>query len=49
MCIRDSLNTVQQNLMSGALNAAMANPGMMESVGTGMGSLFRGALGMRTG
>tara|TARA_A100000172_G_scaffold19733_2_gene11026 strand:- start:12932 stop:13564 length:633 start_codon:yes stop_codon:yes gene_type:complete len=42
------LNTVQQNLMSGALNAAMANPGMMESVGTGMGSLFRGALGMRT-
>ena len=42
------LNTVQQNLMSGALNAAMANPGMMESVGTGVGSLFRGALGMRT-
>jgi hypothetical protein len=42
------LNTVQQNLMSGSLNAAMANPGMMESVGTGVGSLFRGALGMRT-
>jgi len=42
------LNTVQQSLMSGALNAAMANPGMMESVGTGFGSLFRGALGIRT-
>lgn len=42
------LNTVQQNLMSGALSAAMANPGMMESVGTGFGSLFRGALGIRT-
>jgi len=42
------LNTVQQNLMSGALNAAMANPGMMESVGSGVGSLFRATLGMRT-
>ena len=42
------LNMVQQNLMSGALSAAMANPGMMESVGSGFGSLFRGALGIRT-
>jgi len=42
------LNMVQQNMMSGALNAAMANPGMMESVGTGMGSMFRGLVGMRT-
>jgi len=41
------LNMVQQNMMSGALNAAMANPGMMESVGTGVGSMFRGIVGMR--
>jgi len=41
------LNMVQQNMMSGALNAAMANPGMMESVGSGFGSLFRGAVGLR--
>ena len=41
------LNMVQQNMMSGALNAAMSNPGMMESVGTGFGSLFRGAVGLR--
>ena len=41
------LNMVQQNMMSGALNAAMANPGMMESVGGGIGSIFRGAVGLR--
>jgi len=41
------LNMVQQNMMSGALNAAMSNPGMMESVGSGFGSLFRGAVGLR--
>ena len=40
------LNMVQQNMMSGALNAAMANPGMMESMGSGIGSIFRGALGL---
>jgi len=40
------LNMVQQNMMSGALSAAMANPGMMESVGGGMGSLFRGLVGL---
>ena len=42
------LNTVQQNIMSGALSAAMANPGMMENVGNGLGSLFRSTLGMRS-
>lgn len=41
------LNMVQQNLMSGALSAAMANPGMMESVGSGVGSVFRSMLGVR--
>ena len=40
------LNMVQQNMMSGALSAAMANPGMMESVGGGVGSLFRGLVGL---
>ena len=40
------LNMVQQNLMSGALSAAMSNPGMMESMGSGIGSIFRGALGL---
>ena len=40
------LNMVQQNMMSGALSAAMANPGMMESMGSGMGSMFRGILGL---
>mgnify|MGYP003120649501 CR=1 FL=1 len=40
------LNMVQQNMMSGALSAAMANPGMMESMGSGMGSVFRGILGL---
>ncbi len=41
------LNMVQQNLMSGALSAAMANPGMMESVGSGVGSVFRSMMGVR--
>ena len=41
------LNMVQQNMMSGALNAAMANPSMMESMGSGIGSIFRGAVGLR--
>ena len=40
------LNMVQQSMMSGALSAAMANPGMMESVGGGVGSLFRGLVGL---
>ena len=40
------LNMVQQNMMSGALSAAMANPGMMESMGSGIGSIFRGAFGL---
>ena len=41
------LNMVQQNLMTGALSAAMANPGMMESVGSGVGSVFRSMMGVR--
>jgi len=41
------LNMVQQNMMSGALSAAMANPGMMESVGSGVGSVFRSMMGVR--
>jgi len=40
------LNMVQQNMMSGALSAAMANPGMMESMGSGIGSVFRGIIGL---
>jgi len=34
-------------MMSGALSAAMANPGMMESVGSGVGSVFRSMMGVR--
>ena len=40
------LNMVQQNMMQGMLGAAMADPGMMESVGSGFGSLFRGVIGL---
>ena len=40
------LNMVQQNLMSDALGAAMANPGFMESVGSTIGNVFRGAAGL---
>ena len=42
------LNMVQQNLMSDALGAAMANPGFMQSVGSTVGNVFRGALGLPT-
>lgn len=42
------LNMVQQNLMSGALSAAMANPGFMESVGTTVGNVARGIVYGRT-
>ena len=37
---------VQQNLMSDALGAAMANPGFMQNVGSTVGNVFRGALGL---
>jgi len=37
---------VQQNMMSDALGAAMANPGFMESVGSTIGNVFRGAAGL---
>jgi len=40
------LNMVQQNIMSDALNTAMANPGFMQSVGSTVGNVFRGALGL---
>jgi len=40
------LNMVQQNMMSDALGAAMANPGFMESVGSTIGNVFRGAAGL---
>ena len=42
------LNMVQQNLMSDALGAAMANPGFMQNVGSTVGNVFRGALGLPT-
>jgi hypothetical protein len=34
-------------MMGGALSAALANEGMMEKVGGGIGSLGRNFLGMR--
>ena len=34
-------------MMGGALSAAMANPGMMEKMGSGIGSLGRGLIGMK--
>lgn len=37
----------QQNLMSGALSAALADEGMMEKVGGGVGSVARGLMGLR--
>jgi len=37
----------QQSMMGGALSAALANEGMMEKVGGGIGSLGRNFLGMR--
>lgn len=37
----------QQNMMSGALSAAMADEGMMEKMGSGVGSVARGLMGMR--
>ena len=40
------LNMVQQNLMSDALGAAMANPGFMQNVGSTIGNVFRGAVGL---
>ena len=42
------LNMVQQNLMSDALGAAMANPGFMQQVGSTVGNVFRGAVGLPT-
>ena len=37
----------QQIMMSGALSAALADEGMMEKVGGGVGSVARGLMGMR--
>jgi hypothetical protein len=37
----------QQNMMSGALSAALADEGMMEKMGSGVGSVARGLMGMR--
>lgn len=37
----------QQNMMSGALSAALADEGMMEKVGGGVGSVARGLMGLR--
>jgi hypothetical protein len=37
----------QQNMMSGALSAALADEGMMEKMGSGVGSVARGMLGLR--
>jgi hypothetical protein len=41
------LTFAQQSMMGGALSAAMANPGMMEKMGSGIGSLGRGLIGMK--
>lgn len=38
------LSMANQSMMAGALNAAMANPGLMENVGTGIGSFTRNLL-----
>lgn len=38
------LTMANQSMMAGALNAAMANPGLMENVGTGIGSFTRNLL-----
>tara|TARA_R110000737_G_scaffold159477_1_gene187396 strand:- start:2115 stop:2753 length:639 start_codon:yes stop_codon:yes gene_type:complete len=37
----------QQSMMGGALSAALANEGVMEKVGGGVGSVARGLMGMR--
>ena len=37
----------QQSMMGGALTAALANEGVMEKVGGGLGSLGRSFMGMR--
>jgi len=37
----------QQNMMSGALSAALADEGMMEKMGSGVGSVARGLMGLR--
>tara|TARA_S200002703_G_scaffold158157_1_gene167790 strand:- start:329 stop:961 length:633 start_codon:yes stop_codon:yes gene_type:complete len=37
----------QQNMMSGALSAALADEGMMTKMGSGVGSVARGLMGMR--
>ena len=37
----------QQSMMGGALSAALANEGMMEKVGGGLGSIGRSFIGMR--
>jgi hypothetical protein len=34
-------------MMSGALSAAMADEGMMEKMGSGVGSVARGLMGLR--
>ena len=41
------LTFAQQSMMGGALSAAMADPGMMQKMGSGIGSLGRGLIGMK--
>lgn len=38
------LNMVQQNMMQGAITAAMANEGLMETIGSGIGDVGRGLI-----
>lgn len=37
----------QQNMMNGALSAALADEGVMEKMGSGVGSVARGLMGLR--
>ncbi len=37
----------QQSMMGGALSAALANEGMMEKVGGGLGSIGRSFIGLK--
>ena len=39
----------QQSMMGGALSAALANEGMMEKVGGGIGSIGRSFIGLNRG
>ena len=41
------VNLANQSLMQGMLNDAMADPGLMQNVGGGIGSFVRGIAGGR--